>query len=1244
MSEKAIQTLSNPLDFPLHGSRLIEASAGTGKTYTIAALFVRLAIGHGSESTAYKEPLQPKNILVMTFTKAATAELADRIRARLSEAAEYFRTEGHTSSDAFLHNLKQDCEAKHTQGNMPSLATLARQLDLAAQSMDEAAVKTIHGWCQKMVTEHAFASGSLFEQTVETDEADMKLNAAQDYFRRYVYGLDSSAVEPILNVLQDPEALVRKIGRPSDNAQEYRTELPGLVDAYQQSLEEAGSKLQALKGKYSSIAKALHELGESLPDKGNSGRKRAITALYQWVFGDTFELTIASADKKYIQPPDLNKKFKDEAPDNLDVLEELPDDMAVIQGIIKQAEAFLLEHAKEYIFARLAEIKQQAALMGHDDMLLRLRDALRGPNGKNLAQAIKQQFPVALVDEFQDTDPIQYEIFRRIYDIANNDLHSGIFLIGDPKQAIYSFRNADIFTYLEAKRATEGRHYSLSTNYRSTEFMVGAVNHLFTSAETHFQNGAFLYQKEIPFGKVHAHGQKRELRGLEGEVAPALQWHVCDEHAKNKDDYWLAAAHAYANTIAKLLNSKKAGFYEGEHRTPITPKDIAVLVGSAQEAKVIRAELSARGIRSVYLSERDSVYAQPVAKDLLAIVRACSQPRDPSKLRSALATSLLNFSMFELVRYQEDEQAWELAVEKFIDYHQMWEQQGILAVLTRVIHDFEVPKRLLSDEHTGERQLADTLHIAELLQEASRKLDGMDSLEAYFAEQVHEFSSHGVGFGSSARTNDESMQLRLESDDQLVKVITYHKSKGLQYPLVFMPFASYTAKEPYRIKNKLPTVYQDSATGKRNVAWDISSVAVFRQISKEILAEDIRKMYVALTRAQFATFVTLQSVGDPKVNPLFYLLYGDELAEQPDKGTEMNGVLERAKECWGSEPHSQVNALVQEAIENYQPPVQQAERYEVRTMPEHRGIEHWWVASYSALKYGSDWLAPQTPEEMNAMDEGIDILDRAFEEIEPRPDRIHELPKGAGPGTFLHELLEDAADAGFNNVAQDIELCRHLVEQRGQSPAWQPFHDNLVQWLHAYVSTHFPCNLSGGSFALSNLTTYQAEPEFWFGVANVDTLEIDKLVKQYVLPEQSRPPLEQSKLNGMLKGFIDLVFEYEGQYYVADYKSNWLGESDLNYSFSAMQKKILASRYDLQYVIYTAALHKLLKTRLGQNYDYERDIGGIVYLFMRGHGAESRGAFYDKPPKALIEKLDRMFVAPDTASNMSSSANGVAYE
>ncbi|MGM0481159.1 MAG: exodeoxyribonuclease V subunit beta [Pseudomonadota bacterium] len=1211
-------TLDNPLDFPLNNSRLIEASAGTGKTYTIAALYVRLVIGHGAGEKSFERELVPKNILVMTFTKAATEELSDRIRARLAEAAAYFRDPASVDSDPFLASLRQDCAAREQ-----NLMHLARLLDLASQSMDEAAVKTIHGWCQSMLKEHAFASGSLFSQDVETDNEELRLQAAEDYFRRFIYPADAELSARLLKDFKSPEAL---LGLTYSLSKTGQAPVSGdLQDLLKDAERAHQQRMDAIKREITPIVQDLVDKTSQV--KGTTTKLKQFQKFAEWCADpDSVEPDVTAANWKNISRDELQKfadaKLGSMSPDWA-ILGELQE--RIKHSKVQQQEelAKVKQHAAYWVNHRFAELQNQRAEMGHDDMLTRLRDALQGPSGEALGAAIRKQYPVAMVDEFQDTDPVQYEIFNRIYNLAEPHAGTGIFLIGDPKQAIYSFRNADIYTYLKARRDTEGRHYNLARNFRSSQAMVDSVNCLFKRAEP-LPRGAFLFKteqsNELPFNQVQANGLKRTFKhcllSSNLKTAPALLWSVSDQQKRNKDTFFRAAANHHANIMASLLNDPQAGYYhdDGTLERRVKTGDIAVLVNNFNEANAMKKALSDRGLKSVYLSDRESVFAQRVAKDLLALVSACAEPRDPSLIRSALATQLLGLPLPELERIHSDEQQWENRVEQFLSYHDQWQRQGVLAMLHSLLHDYQVPAQLLQDRIQGERQLSDVLHIAELLQQQSLVLDGMPALVNHFVEQVNE--RHG--FGSNSRTQSDEQQLRLESDAELIKIITIHKSKGLQYPLVFMPFVAYTQAENYRIKS--PAAYHDE-NGELQVLWSKDDDNKQR-LSDEILAEDVRKMYVAITRAQYATFIALEAMKEHRNNPLFYLLSGGESLS----GELYNEISDR----WQQAPHTQLTRLEDdEPLVRVMEQEQKRPKLVPRSMPTDRKLERWWVASYSALKYQGATIknvqAPQSPDEMNLLDEREEDDTVIASVTEPSPDSIHHLPKGAGPGTFLHNLLEESANIGFLQLADDVTACSELVQHFCVSPYWQEHQGSIEHWLTAYLRNEFPINTNGETISLSALEQYKAEPEFWFAASEVNTQKLDALVCEHILPGYERPALEPNLLNGMLKGFIDLVFEHNGYYYVADYKSNWLGENDKAYTEQAMREKILHSRYDLQYVIYTLALHRLLKARLSNEYDYDTHVGGAVYLFLRGHRAETGGAFCDRPPRELIEQLDALF-------------------
>ncbi|MFZ4534900.1 exodeoxyribonuclease V subunit beta [Propionivibrio sp.] len=1242
---EALPEVLDPLRFPLHGSRLIEASAGTGKTFTIAALYVRLVLGHG-QAQAYARALTPPEILVVTFTDAATQELRDRIRRRLAEAAVCFYADpaGITARPAgedLLHDLRAEYPPEQWTG-------CARKLQLAAEWMDEAAVSTIHGWCNRMLREHAFDSDSLFTQTLKTDQSELLSEVVRDYWRTFMAPLDAPSVAEVLPWWPGPAVLQSNLRNLVEHA--------GLLAA---TGEPAVALLAARAEKQLRLAKLkapwaswVEELKELLNDAvaGNCVNRQRLQARFYLPWLEA--LRAWAVDPQALQPELTDTGWTRLTPAGLKEVwikgdpPEHPalDAILVLQAALKAlptARNDLLRHAACWVAERFDAEQARHAQMGFNDLLTGLDDALHGPNGLRLAEIIRRQFPVALIDEFQDTDPVQYRIFDAVYHVAQNDPETALILIGDPKQAIYAFRGADIHTYLAARLASVGRLYTLKKNFRSTHAMVTATNRCFEAAETRTLGaGAFLFRSEsgnpVPFVTADAQGRKDMLQA-EGVQLPALTawWLLPENEAKpiSKTDYLDLMSEACASEMVRLLNlgqAGKAGFGAETLLKLLRPADMAVLVNNRTEAVAIRKSLAARGVRSVYLSDKDSVFASAQAAELQHWLAACAEPDDARLLRAALATATLNLSYPELDTLNHDELAWEARVLQFRSYRECWRRQGVLPMLRRLLNDFQVPARLLGDSgrrtgdspQNGERILTDVLHLAELLQQASLLLDGEHALIRYLAEQLREA---GQGAGGDAR------QIRLESDADLVQVVTVHKSKGLEYPLVFLPFACGYRRTK---TNDLPLKYHDEE-GRLQIALSDED-GVLELADRERLGEDMRKLYVALTRARYATWVGIAPLASLERSAFGYLLRGGEALAAGALAALLNDLR-------GSCEHIVVAPAPEATNERFK--TRGPTTVSGKARQTQRAVrEHWWIASYSTLKtVGADSLTvPDTPAEdvfretraalaalpapttLPATPQAIGPAAAA-----PFPGSLHGLPRGAEVGSFLHNLLESVATQGFAKVAARPVRLGDMIARRCNLRGWDHWIEPLTAWLQDFLITPLQLPAMDGvpaaSFSLAGLASSMAEMEFWLATHTVDIEQIDRLIRAHTLAGAPRPALEPGQLNGMLKGFIDLVFEHDGRYYVADYKSNWLGPDDAAYTPEALCEAILYARYDLQYVLYIFALHRLLKARL-PDYDYDRHVGGAVYVFLRGLHAPGQGLHTDRPPRALIEALDELFV------------------
>lgn len=1226
------------LRFPLFGSRLIEASAGTGKTYTIAALYVRLVLGHGPDDTAFSRALLPSEILVVTFTEAATQELRDRIRRRLVESARAFRGELPDRPDDFLQGLLNDYPAERH-------AALARQLDLAAQSMDDAAIATIHGWCQRMLREHAFDSGSLFTEVLEPDLNELLTEAVRDYWRAEAYPLASDALALIESAWSSPDAMLPTL-RQLFGEREAASDA-SLQDALQQAL----AQWQALKAPWMAKADHIEAMLSAAIDAGlfNGGKlsHRYLTSrlktLRDWAASPTAIAFDKPENLAKLSLPYLHEalKAKTVMPDSLSqdsvlqALAELPAQVAALPKPIDAA----WHHAAQSVSQRFTAAKQARALLGFDDLLTRLDAALQGERGDTLRALIRQQFPVALIDEFQDTDPLQYRLFDALYALAANHRERGIFLIGDPKQAIYSFRGADINAYLKARQDTAGRLSALDTNFRSSQTLIDSVNALFEQAEVREESsafaGAFGYkhaaENPMPFVPVRANCLSRQWTVLDTSAPALTLWTLPGEGMLSKTAYIQEMAARCASEMVRLLNlgqQGRAGFRAADGElAAVTSADMAVLVRDFTEASAIRTALAARGVRSVYLSDRDSLFDSLEAPDVLRLLMACAAPENETLIRTALASASLAQPLTTLDALQRDDRAREATCLRFADYQRCWRERGVLPLLRRVLFDYDLPARWQTTVD-GERRLTNWLHLADLLQQASRELDGEQALIRWLREHI-----------TSENRSEGEDTLRLESDEGLVKVITIHKSKGLEYPLVFLPFIA-TFRDAGSTR-KTVMFWHD---GERRRAELNPDDAMRAEADAQRLREDMRLLYVALTRAQHACWLGLAHLGKDKTSHLQesaigVLLWGATPLPDPARWVGQLAANLAASAPLAMPAGMQILPAPEATDAAFSAPVPDAQTLAVRPLMR-RPEQPWWIASYSAIRYEAHAvLAGNAQPAMAAMTRHDDAAPQSAREQQQRDDEplstallmdiaegdqaIQQFPRGARWGDFLHGLFEVAAEQGFAEVVRDPTALHVVIEQRCTSAGIAEQTTVVQDWILRCLTHPLPLP-DGTQAALADAEDWKAELEFLLPAHTVDISALDALAQAETLPGQTKAAAQPGLLNGLFKGFIDLVFVHDGRYFVLDYKSNALGSTAGDYSAEAIAEAMAGHRYDLQYLCYVLALHRQLRVRL-PDYDYDRDIGGVVYFFLRGLDGPARGVFSSKPSRQVIEAMDQLF-------------------
>jgi exodeoxyribonuclease V beta subunit len=1163
------------------GRSLIEASAGTGKTWTLTALYARLLL---------EQQLSVSQILVVTFTTAATAELRERIRKRLAELLAVY--DGVASDDSLLNDL-------HAQ--YPDAAS-HRRLLLAVHGFDEAAIFTIHGFCQRALQDAAFEAGGDFDNELTHDDREIIDALLADLWRHELAAAEPEWAAFLVQQKITPQVLRQRLrnhlGKPYLRIEPQpgaSSEMSALRAAWQQArdswLSESAAWLAQLK--------AFDGFRSNMCNPAKLGLWQAELDGY---FSDAAALFSKTEAHRRLAREGLNKASKKgcEAPANplAAALQELCDALDASQPEAEQRLIDLQVRLIGQLNEQLPARKAAQRLLAFDDLLNKLQQALQGEGGEHLASTLRTQYPVALIDEFQDTDPVQYRVFHRIYQDAGD-----LCFVGDPKQAIYAFRGADLATYLKA-RSEAARQYSLATNHRSTPELIAALNQLFDRPMPFAEPG-------LAYQQVGASNKARPQLVLprdEDEIdAPlALVW--LDNDHLGKGDAGALVAQDTARRIAAVLSASSQGqayFDDQGEKTPLKGGDIAVLVASHRQAGEVAAELAARGVPSVRRG-KENVWHSEEAAELSAVLAAYAEPGREGALRYALASRLLGRSAADLAACQDDAQAWDAEREAAERYHQLWQQQGFMRAFRAWLDEQQVAQRLLALVD-GERRLTNLLHLAELLQSESLQRPGLEQLLVWFNAQ------------RSAEAHGEEALLRLESDAERVQIVTIHTSKGLEYPLVFCPFLWDGA-----LLRQFEDISCHADDGTPLLDLGGEQIDEHRERARhERFAERLRLVYVALTRARDRLWLhwgpvdckakkdgTLSESGLHS-SALAWLLHGrqlpgdDALAElaghfQSLTPHGLRGEIEQL--VASSQGHMTIQPLrdseASAAGEQRAPAPQQLATLQ-------RSLHSAWrIGSFSGLAAGMHMEAPDR--------DGLVLPDAS----EPGTG-FFAFPRGARAGTCLHAILEDWA----RGKAPLNELIEPGLSGHGISSDWQAV---ALEQLQQVIDA----DLDGNGLCLASLNPARRLPElgFTFPLAGLDVQRLRAILCDpahglAVPMREAAARLEFDSLKGFLKGFIDLTFEHEGRWYIADYKSNWLGPDASYYGGERLLQALAAEHYYLQYLIYLVALRRFLRQRLD---DFHNDqLGGAYYLFLRG--MPSAGVYFSRPGDGLLDALDSLF-------------------
>ncbi|MDB5825076.1 MAG: recB [Herminiimonas sp.] len=1210
MSEIKVASQFDPFGCALDQRTLIEASAGTGKTWNICGLYLRLLL---------EKNLTVKQILVVTFTKAATAELRDRIRTRLVEMLDYVRRGRGT--DPFLIKLGEHVD---NLGLAPD--KVASQLDLALQSFDEASIFTIHAFCQRALAETPFAAGMPFAAELTQDDSEQLTDVVNDFWRKRIASAELSP--EIANYLVErndrPEKLLgllrRHIAKPKASTI-WPIPEAGAEDA-QAKLVQLFNEARATWEAQSPAVKKL--LCEAVADFKASHKPEKLELAFtecEGYFGAA-SAAACSTNMKLLAACKLRDGMKvgRSAPAHVffDQVECL---LNQVPALIKQVEADL-ECARFAMLRDLLELGPEAArkakrekrLTSYDDLLYNLFEALNNPDYPWLADSLRERFPVALIDEFQDTDPLQFDIFSKIYGTKED---ASLFLVGDPKQAIYSFRNADLHTYLSAKDKVSAS-YTLAANQRSSPGLIKAMNALFQRNPNAFMLPGLDYHEVKVGDKPRANFVDKS-----GSEADLQIWTLPSESDKAIDRN-LAFSYATRGTaaeIARLIQQGQLGHITIDGH-PLVPGDIAVLVRSHRQAAMIRDALARLNVASIEISQ-ESVFASEDAADVEALLAAILEPARTGILLAALATSFFGHSASEVCAIEEDESRLRTWADRFLDYRELWQRRGIGFMYRKFLATEGVSGRMLCRQD-GERRMTNLRHLGELLEQVGQQYADPESSLRWLQNQRRNGQA------------DDASQLRLESDQDLVQILTIHKSKGLEYPIVFCPylFDAFVRQPSGAPEGR--EYHDENGALVIDFRTDADAVSAAKKaMQREECAETLRLIYVALTRAAHRCYF----VAGPYTRKVFsnvscsescrgmlnWIAAGGECTVddwlQAARTTDMIG------DAWSAyaeqaAPHVQLSPLTDRLA---RPALPQPPAPSILQALESAGPvnEAWRLGSFSQL-------VRHFAGESAAMDHDAEA-DVRRKVSAPSPEIPHSdillFPRGADAGNCLHAVFEqiDFTDPTGWDRAIERALRRFPTSAGPDLAVKQTMVRNMVKDV---VTTPLGNGLTLSSVPLSRRLT---ELEFSFPAPGLAPSELNAVLARhgYRMPSLSFPALQ-----GFLRGFVDLIFESGGRYYILDWKSNHLGYATADYAADGMAQSMAEHAYHLQYLLYTLALHRYLALRL-PGYRYQDHFGGVLYLFVRGvrpgwtHEGQQAGVYRHLPSAACVDELQSLFTSAE---------------
>ncbi|WP_166169503.1 UvrD-helicase domain-containing protein [Acinetobacter sp. SA01] len=1206
----------NPIvDMQFQGLHWIEASAGTGKTFTLSSLMVRIFLG----------PYLPNQVIATTFTRAAAAELKNRIRARLVETLRYFERCQTLTEAAIQAKIAAETDPlfQKVLSDYATRVDFARErLKLVIDQLDELFVGTLDSFSQKLLREFSFESGKIERADITDDAKSYTYQLIHDVLREWIQSQPQNVVDYLLlnQKLKSQEAYVPVVENSLNfaSAQFQEVQAPELdLKQFEQLVDEfiqldlsliAGlSEYYSADGQYHSVigkkwrtdSLMQHTLCEDLPAFIQALAEQRSYALFAPHFETTLKNLTDLATKKVLNKCAEEVLHQFEQHPVMQALKSFCEALSKLNLDLDLLDAYLKFYLSKEVKKRLPQVLQQKSETTFAQQIRTLSEALQGEQGLHFAKFVQARYPLILVDEFQDTNQDQDNMLARIWRDQKSYMQGCMIMVGDPKQAIYGFRGGDMLTYNKARAdvlSKQGRQYSLCHNHRSVKVLVQAVDALFQRQMD--------FGEEVIYSPVEAGSRPHPaLIDAEGENHQPLRWLLLND----KKDEPIQVAWKIRDLLNQGIEEK---LYLAEKTGPryLIENDIAILSKNHDGLDKAQYELERLGIRVNRPSKR-SVFDHAIAKDVGAVLAAIMHPYDEGKIKRALLSRLLGFNLQQLIQLEAQTDGLSQFIYDFDCIREMWLQKGFLTAWQYCLNLFQVWKNLVATQsRDNERSVVNLRHLTELLCQHSEQYQGAQKLYHWYLKQLQ-----------SPAEREWELERKL-SNEAGVQLMTIHQSKGLEFKIVFLLGADKKPSENNKTLNFSTVEHVHPVTGKVDIQRVVAvndkhllDQNAIDQHNARAVAEQHRLWYVALTRASHRVYALLQDQEGKSSHGLAFWR-GQDFAHPASAEEAL--LIERPVKL---QAKHQPEPLPLQALQF------PSQRFYPRSKTSFSAL-----AQHLSRKQAMDALAVNTEQMPSAADEMHIVEPIETVDNQPLSWIKRHFPMGTVAGTFLHEIFEhidfkDQQDWPLEirrRFKNDYPGLWQELSAKYEQEFQQVDEEQLIGWMGEWLAEVLTTPLHQ-DFQLNQLNEHEYLAEFPFYLSLSDhVLAIQRIHQLYA--EHGIEMLDFNPANSAryLTGSIDLVY-FDGQrYHIADYKSNFLGTDQSHYLDGEIQQSMSQASYWLQAGLYLVALHRYLTVQL-QDYDIEKHLGGASYLYLRGMNGQAEQGFYHwKPEAEFILRLD----------------------